>query len=109
MAADEALVIDRLDQPALGRADVGHRAIAPGGRQRGPDLSGQRAPRPAGEADLGSREGLLDRPRRAVDRAQAARPLEPLRAAPEADHLRALEPLASGEAARASGPPPAED
>ena len=109
VAADEALVGDRLDDPPLRRADVGDDAVVRGSRERALDELGQRADRPAGEADLGALERLLrcpwcrDRSRRARARGRAAP------AAAEADDVRVVEPLLGGKPDRASDQPDSED
>ena len=109
VAAHEALVVDRLDDAALDRADVGDHAVGPGRRQGGLDLGRQRADRGAAEAGLGAVERLVERAGRRVDRAQLRGAGEPLGRAAEAGHLRAVHVLAGREPDRAADQADAED
>ena len=109
VTAHEPLVVERLDQPALGRADVGDQAVGARGCQGRAHLVGQRPHRGAAEARLGALECLLQGPRGDVDRAALAGVVEPLTAAAETDDLDVLDVLARRQADRAADQPDTED
>src|SRR3954468_4282198 len=87
MPADEALVVDRLDQLPLGRADVRDHAVSGRGRQRSRHLFGQHAHGSAGEAYLRAVERLLEAAAGPVEGAELECALEPLGATAEAHDL----------------------
>jgi hypothetical protein len=69
MPADEARVVDRRRQRALGRSDVGHERVVACGGERVGDERRQRAHRRAGEDGVRTLDGVGDRAGGAVDRA----------------------------------------
>jgi hypothetical protein len=109
MAADEARVVDLVEQLLLGGADVRDHAVLPRAGERLLHQARERAHRRAGEADRGAVERLGDGPRGAVDRAELERGLQPVRAAPPAHHLGARDARAGRQPDRAADQADPED
>jgi hypothetical protein len=108
MTADEAGVVDHPQELLLRRADVGDDAAGRPGGERVADELRERADRGASEAELGAFQGLVQRARRVVDRAQLAGALEPGPIPPEPDDLGAFDMLPRREADRPADQPDAE-
>ena len=96
VAADEALIVDRGHERALGRADVGHHAGRRGGRQRLLHHARQRPHRRGDERRVGALHRLGGGAARHVDRAVLERAVEDPGAGIEAADLGA-ESLPGGE------------
>ena len=97
MPADEARVVDRGEQVALGGTDVTHGAARSGGRQGAAQLLGQGSHRRAGEAQVGAVERFLQGVGGVVDGAALERQPQVVGVAPATHHLRALDVLAGGQ------------
>ena len=93
---------------ALDRADVGHDAVRPGGRQHLADRRRQHLDRRGHEREVGVRDRRLDGVERLEHRAAGDRRLARSRRRVVAAHVRA-EALASGQADRAADQPDTDD